>query len=124
MAKEYIEKEAAILELLDKGQCSHRYRLGEEWELNFDEIREAIANVPAADVRENVKAEWIPFTRFGEWVNDGHGVLRPQLLDAGFKCSACGTMKHTRTKWCPDCGAEIVLAAVQVDWMYGGAEDG
>lgn len=54
MAKEYIEKEAAILALLDKGQCTHRYRLGEVWELNFEEIREAIAAVPAADVRENV----------------------------------------------------------------------
>lgn len=73
--------------------------------------------IPAADVRDNVKAEWIPFTRFGEWENDGHGVFRPRLLDAGFKCSACGTMKHTKTKWCPDCGAEIIPSAVQVDWV-------
>ena len=49
--KEYIEREAAILALLDKGQRSKRYHLGDVWELNFDEIREAIASIPAADVR-------------------------------------------------------------------------
>lgn len=30
------------LALLEKGQSSKRYRLGEIWELNFDEIREAL----------------------------------------------------------------------------------
>jgi hypothetical protein len=48
---DYIEREAAVLSLLDKGQHSHRYKLGEIWELNFEEIREAINSIPAADVR-------------------------------------------------------------------------
>jgi len=109
MAKEYIDKDIAVKGL----RMAHDL-----------EGADFVANIPAADVRENIKAEWIPFTRFGEWESDGHGVFRPRLLDAGFKCSACGTMKYSKTKWCPDCGAEIVPAAVQVDWLDGGAEDG
>lgn len=48
---DYISREAAILTLLEKGQSSRRYKLGQIWELNFSEIREAIATIPAADVR-------------------------------------------------------------------------
>jgi len=48
---EYIEREATVLSLLDKGQHSRRYKLGEIWELDFEEIREAIKSIPAADVR-------------------------------------------------------------------------
>ena len=33
--------------LLDKGQHSRRYKLGDIWELNFDEIREVINALPA-----------------------------------------------------------------------------
>ena len=43
-----VSKEAVILALIEKGQSSRRYRLGEFWELNYDEIREAIATVPSA----------------------------------------------------------------------------
>lgn len=49
--KEYIEREATVLRILEKGQASRRYKLGDIWELDFDEIREAIAGIPAADVR-------------------------------------------------------------------------
>lgn len=43
-----ISREVAIDALLEKGQQSRRYKLGENWELNFDEIREALATVPSA----------------------------------------------------------------------------
>lgn len=45
-----ISRQDAILALLEKGQRSKRYKLGEIWELNFDEIREALATVPSAEV--------------------------------------------------------------------------
>ena len=51
----YISHEATILALLDKGQRSRRYKIGEIWELNFDEIREAVETIPAADVVEVVR---------------------------------------------------------------------
>ena len=43
-----ISKKAVELALLEKGQSSKRYKLGDIWELNFDEIREALATVPLA----------------------------------------------------------------------------
>lgn len=47
-----IRRQDAILALLEKGQRSRRYKLGEIWELNFDEIREALATVPSAEPEE------------------------------------------------------------------------
>ena len=44
-----ISRQDAIYALLEKGQRSRRYKLGEIWELNFDEIREALATVPSAE---------------------------------------------------------------------------
>ena len=49
-----ISRQDAILALLEKGQRSRRYKLGEVWELNFDEIREALETVPSAE------PQWIP----------------------------------------------------------------
>ncbi len=51
-----IEREAAIYALLEKGQRSRRYKVGEIWELNFDEIREALATVPST---EAIPVSWI-----------------------------------------------------------------
>jgi hypothetical protein len=39
------------LVLLEKGQKSKRYKLGEIWELNFDEIREALSEYQPKIVR-------------------------------------------------------------------------
>ena len=39
------------LVLLEKGQRSRRYRLGDVWELNFDEIREALSEYQPKIVR-------------------------------------------------------------------------
>ena len=39
------------LALLEKGQKSKRYKLGDTWELNFDEIREALSEFQAEIVR-------------------------------------------------------------------------
>lgn len=44
-----IRREDAVNALLEKGQHSRRYRVGEVWELNFTEIRETLADVPSAD---------------------------------------------------------------------------
>lgn len=43
-----IYRQDAILWLLEKGQKSERYKFGEKWELNFEEIREALSKVPEA----------------------------------------------------------------------------
>jgi len=50
-----ISRQDAISALLEKGQRSKRYKLGEIWELNFDEIREALATVPSAEEVDELK---------------------------------------------------------------------
>lgn len=93
---DYIEREAAILGLLEKGQHSRRYKLGDVWELNFDEIREAIAGIPAADVRPVVRGEW-------EW----------EMYQYTPHCSICGgtgfpgPANGKRHRFCPSCGADM-----------------
>lgn len=44
-----IYRQDAISWLLEKGQKSERYKFGEKWELNFDEIRDALSEVPEAN---------------------------------------------------------------------------
>ena len=50
MPNKYVSKEQIINALVEKGQASKRYKLGQTWELNGEEIREAIADMTPADV--------------------------------------------------------------------------
>lgn len=44
---DYVSRKRVIKELNAKGQSSTRYEVGESWELNAKEIREALENVPS-----------------------------------------------------------------------------
>lgn len=44
---ELITRKNIELALLNKGQHSRRYKLGDTWELNYDEIREVLDDVDA-----------------------------------------------------------------------------
>ena len=59
---------------------------------------------PTADVRENVRGEWIDDGIHGDWAweTDGHGVCW-QI----WKCSRCGRGTKIRSNFCPSCGAEM-----------------
>lgn len=46
-----ITRREVELVLLEKGQKSKRYKLGNIWELNFDEIREALSKYQSKLVR-------------------------------------------------------------------------
>lgn len=46
-----ITRREVELVLLEKGQRSRRYKLGDVWELNFDEIREALSEYQPKIVR-------------------------------------------------------------------------
>ena len=50
-----IRRQTSVLTLLERGQKSRRYKFGEIWELNFDEIREALETVPPVDAVEVVR---------------------------------------------------------------------
>ena len=47
---EYIERDVILDALINKGQSSKRYKLGDIWELNYGEIRATIDSIPNADV--------------------------------------------------------------------------
>ena len=52
-----IDADAAIEALVDKGQASTRYRLGEVWELNGQEIREVLNALPSAQPEQRYTEE-------------------------------------------------------------------
>ena len=101
-----VYREAAIIALLEKGQKSRRYKLGEFWELNFDEIREALATVPSAE----------PERKTGKWErrNTYHGDDTSGFVDPDWRCSECGGQANVNvwsmydlTDFCPHCGVDM-----------------
>lgn len=60
--------------------------------LTKDNIRDIIKSSPAADVVERKRGKWEDVT-MGRWIYA--------------KCSVCGTVHDTKTKFCPNCGAQM-----------------
>lgn len=90
-----ISRQAAYIALVEKGQASRRYKLGETWELNGKEIREVLdALQPAQPER---KGKWVGYD--GDW------------LKTMCKCSKCGAMIDINEKYrnffCYHCGARM-----------------
>ena len=99
---DYIDRQAAKLAIVEEGQRSKRYKLGEFWELNRDEVWDAIDSVPSADVEP---------ARHGRWID-----AEIQLESGGSMpiqaCSLCKTFYPlSYTGWghrfCPNCGARM-----------------
>jgi hypothetical protein len=79
---DYISREAAISKILSDPTDAHY----PSW------YAEKLKQIPAADVRPVVKAQWVP--------NVPHRDLRP-------RCTACGMLHPVRTNFCPNCGADM-----------------
>lgn len=76
--------------LLEKGQKSRRYKLGEIWELNFDEIREALSEYQP-EITRCKDCKWYKegYDIDGKWFTRCNGNVR--------------TYGHTRPDWfCAD----------------------
>lgn len=101
--KIYITKGDAVLALLEKGQHSKRYKLGESWELNLFEIQEAIDDMPTADVQPVKHGYWI------EEVREVGGFFK--LYQTYIHCSECGKEHYSGTlpkpNFCDNCGADM-----------------
>lgn len=85
-----ISRQATYLALVEKGQASKRYRLGETWELNGEEIREVLDAMPSAQPKR------------GKWILNRSG------LYCCSKCmEPCATyaMMKPRDKFCKMCGS-------------------
>lgn len=78
---EYIEREA--VNALIKAECSPKVAAY---------LIDAVATIPAADVRPNVTGRWIDH-QMGRWVYA--------------KCSECETVHDVRSNFCPNCGADM-----------------
>lgn len=93
MAKEYIEREAAVKSFNSDTQSKY-YQF---------EVTSRLHSIPAADVRENVRGEWV---QHYETTSDN------ETLPYGWECSLCGRWEMEKQPFC-NCGAQM-----------GGAEDG
>lgn len=91
-------------EIVEAGQESTRYRIGEFWELNRNEIWKVIDEQPT--VEERKKGRWIVWG--GMDIPENHG---------RHKCSLCGgfapvryekpLIKENLSNFCPNCGADM-----------------
>lgn len=95
---DYVSRDDVKNALLNKGQHTTRYRLGETWELNFMEILEALDAIPAADIQP---------VKHGRWELTNNPSFR--------KCSECGAWwgkeftTNNYANYCPHCGARMDL---------------
>lgn len=91
-----IDADMALEALINKGQASRRYKLGEIWELNGQEIREALNTVPSA---QQPKGHWIRVHP-----------LQEDLIEA-YMCSECKVgyweIDPESYFFCPHCGANM-----------------
>ena len=93
---EYIERDVILDALINKGQSSKRYKLGDTWELNYSEIRETIDSIPNANVQPIVKGKWNPKQAYfgSTWYF--------------YECSNCKARSWTIAhNYCPNCGARM-----------------
>lgn len=81
-------------EIVEAGQGSTRYRIGEFWELNRDEIWKVINEQPTVEERKNGRWQVDP-SGYGFWI----------CSDCGFVSEASGA--DLLYNFCPNCGADM-----------------
>lgn len=94
MAKEYIERDAVIIRLLEVSMTDNLYGMGIQQ--GVDHAIDCLKEVPTADVVEVVHGRW------------------EYLQDDEWRCSNCHTVFNTGGKWipmtdnfCSECGADM-----------------
>lgn len=114
-----ISRQAARNALLNKGQHSKRYKLGETWELNLMEIEEALGELPSVTLQPEI-GHWIMKHRTHNSVKHYTGqdemgethtisVLERYEVDEPY-CSECGKLAgDTSQNYCCACGAKMYL---------------
>ena len=100
-----VSRKAVYDAMVEKGQRSRRYKLGEIWELNGTEIREALDTVPSVT----------PEQKRGKWNAYYHGINETPSFT--YSCNQCGYSapyglyggKYSQKEWnfCPNCGADM-----------------
>ena len=100
---DYISRQAAIDALNELSE--HYTEKGREWHPHIDHVLFEIQSLPSADVRENVRGEWI-------WISSTYDRKPCEMV---YECNKC----HHKTivqslgmdspweKFCPNCGADM-----------------
>ena len=81
---DYIDRQAAKLAIVEEGQRSKRYKIGEFWELNRNEAWDAIDSVPSADVVPVVRCK-----DCANWNRETHGCLRNPSVSPWWEDDFC-----------------------------------
>lgn len=87
-----ISRQAARNALLNKGQHSKRYKLGETWELNLMEIEETLGELPSVE----------PERKPGKWLKR---IYKTKELYGWYQCSQCGAIIGEPANYCSECGS-------------------
>lgn len=89
-----IDADALKNEIVEEGQKSKRYKIGEFWELGRDQIWIVIDKQPTIEKRKT-----------GEWIN----ITNDESLEEEYECSMCGyeLFYSNPTNFCPNCGADM-----------------
>ena len=94
MNDDLISRKAALLAFIEKGQNSKRYKWGESWKINGEEIREVLDNLPSVQPKT------------GRWESAYNSTEEGYPYNY---CSECGFETGARCFWnyCPNCGAKM-----------------
>lgn len=92
----FVKRSAVEQALVEKAHRSGRYKLGEVWELNGGEIREALDKIQDEDVEPVRTGVWRRMKSPDEYHGDR------------FWCSECGwETDFEASNFCPNCGAAM-----------------
>ena len=128
-----ISRQATYLALVEKGQASKRYKIGETWELNGEEIREVLGALPSAQPEQR----WIPVTErlpeeYGEYLvtykSDGEQIFMDIIeYETSFEYDYEKNRFKGNWLFADDCRSRDpeVLAWMPLPEIYqGGGQDG
>lgn len=98
---DYIKREDAVFTMCF-AMCGHKPCE----ERSFCQIAKSMDNIPAADVRGNVRGEWVTKQR-----HEHYPSCKPYEADY---CSVCGKRGNAEYELCPNCGADMRDQAKEV----------
>ena len=94
-----------VFELLDNEPCEDCWSKKEVADI-INRKRFGINKISMGIIKEKLEAlpPVTPTRKKGKWVEVWD---KDHIVILAYKCSECGTMRNTKTKYCADCGAEM-----------------
>jgi len=99
-----ISRKAVFDALIEKGQNSKRYKLGEKWELDLPEIIEAINAIPSAEPEERTAN----VIKHKYWLGVSLNVAGEQTIGYEWLCENCKKKVIDGDDYCSHCGSKLI----------------